>query len=562
MAAASDGSQTKWLGVLVALLVTSAAPASQEPAMPWQTTWMDLEITLLPDQGTLEIDGSLLVEILVPGVSEIPLRMNSRAATMSFLEVGSPEGDGEIPARRLGSGNIREALVRFETPREIGDEVELWFRSSNQGRQSSQFAVTKDLALASWVEAWHPIAVPPQVTGSASLGSTPGTTKFNLPTGWRALSNGLRIEHSDAGEVASEVWEVGQPVARSFAAGPYQVASHEVGERTVDVYRLSGDPEQAQHQAQGLARALAALETRFGPYPYPSCHLAEVPNSRFGWAASSEQGFVMANEWVFQFGQNLGIFAHEASHGWWGNLVNSRGSGSIFCSETLSQYGAVLAIEILEGEQAATDFLQFSRPGAVQAQCARGYFEIARNGQDIALSALRGQSSAHNLSDSKGPWVLHMLRRRVGDEVFFETIRGILKDFAGKRVSLDDVRSRFHEAAPESSLDTFFPQWLDRTGAPHLTATWKGVPGDSSNGELVIQQFGEPYELWLDLELRGERTTNRHSVKVDSPRTVLRLPAEEPVQSVVLDPDHRLLMWRPEYGSPLRALPEAPPASR
>lgn len=548
------------LGGALAGAASPARASFQSPELPWKTRWMDLEITLLPDEGSLFVDGSLTLEVVVDEVEEVSIRMNSRAPAMQFREVGSSH-DSKVTIERPDIGSVsRRATIHFDAPLTLGEEVEISFSIGNDGRQSSQFHVGEQVSVASWVEDWYPVAVPVGVPVTAHLAAAPGTTKFNLPTGWRALSNGIRIEHSDGGEVASEVWEVEQPVARSFAAGPYQVASHQVAERTVDVYRLSGNPEQAALQARGLARALSALETRFGAYPYPSCHLAEVPNFKFSWAASSEQGFVMANQHVFQYGENLGIFAHEASHGWWGNLVNTRGTGSILCSETLSQYGAVLAIETLEGPRAATEFLRFSRPGAVTAQCARGYFEIARRNQDVALSALSGQNSAHNLSDSKGPWVFHMLRRRVGDEVFFDTIREILHDFGGARLGLDDIRSRFRAAAPASaSLDQFFRQWLDRTGAPHLMVSWKEIP--EQEVEITIEQADEPYELWLDLEVRTDRGKATHRVSVEGARTVVRLPMEGSLEKVVFDPEHRLLLWRPEYGPPIQRPLAAPEGS-
>jgi hypothetical protein len=137
----------------------------------------------------------------------------------------------------------------------------------------------------------------------------------------------------------------------SFVAGPFTVAREHAGGREVSMYLLSASPAAARDQARTLSRAITAMESRFGPYPYASYGVAEVPESSATWAASSEQGVIMARSSMFHAsGGNLPLFAHEAAHSWWGNSVSTTGPGSKMGSEALAQYGAVLAIEALEGK--------------------------------------------------------------------------------------------------------------------------------------------------------------------------------------------------------------------
>ena len=74
------------------------------------------------------------------------------------------------------------------------------------------------------------------------------------------------------------MWEVGEGVLRSFAAGPYEASTHAAGARTVGVYVLSKKPVPTERHAELVAKALAAQEARFGAYPYPSYIVAEVPD--------------------------------------------------------------------------------------------------------------------------------------------------------------------------------------------------------------------------------------------------------------------------------------------
>ena len=280
-------------------------------------------------------------------------------------------------------------------------------------------------------------------------------------------------------------------MARSFAAAPYVMAHQTVGAREISVYLLTASRATAQTQARTLAHAVAAMERRFGPYPYPSYAIAEVPEDGVTWAASSEQGFIMAVSSMFDApGGNLPLFAHEAAHGWWGNLVNTTGPGSKLGSESLAQYGAVVSIEALEGRAAAREFLRFSRTGYNPLQCALGYFQIWREGGDKALAKLEDDKYDHNLSDSKGMWFYDMTRRRMGDSAFFGALRGLIAGHATQPMTVADIRSAFIAATPaDTALGAYMSQWLDRKGAPVLAVDWwttRRPPEGSSKEKLGV----------------------------------------------------------------------------
>ena len=537
----------------VALFCPAAFAAGGDDGRDWALTWMDLEVTVIPDEQTVEVSGRVTLELRATQSLGPTLTMNSRAPTMEFVELEPLAGTvADLNDPVPGFPQSRSAKIRRSTPWTQGEELEVDFLITSAGRDAMQLHTSEAIALASWVEAWYPVPLPPLGKRlTAKHGSAPGVTKLNLPADWRALTNGIRIEQQQWPDLASEVWEVEIPVARSFAAGPFHMVSHEVNERVVEVYRLQEDPDGARLQAESLAQALAAIEQRFGDYPYPSCHLVEVPGALFNWGASSEQGFVMAGTMGFQFGANLPLFAHEACHGWWGNLVNTKGSGSKMCSEALAQYGAVIALEALEGDKAVTEFLENSRFGYIPQQCARGYFEIWRTGGDIPLAEMTNEPTSHNLADSKGHWVYHMLRRRVGDEVFFDTLRGLKERFAGHSMSLEDVREAFLRAAPEAArLEVFFAQWLDRGGAPVLEIEAKDPGGEGPRDvEFVIRQRGEaPYELNLDLRITSSQSITNHALKLANEEHTVTLPVTGTLEQWELDPECEILMWRPRYG--------------
>jgi hypothetical protein len=447
----------------------------------WKLVRLDLDVTVQRPERRLRFAGRARLRLERDSSTGPALSLNSRGPFLRFTRAAAPGATVSLNDTLPGDSAVRLLRIRLPRPARRGAELEATLEYEMVGA-SSQLLVGDSVALASWVENWYPTPVT-EDGYTQSAASAPGVTRFHLPAGWRAVSNG-----SNRG-AAHDTWTVTQPVARSFAAGPFTVARERAGGRDVSMYLLGAAPAAARAQARALSRAITAMQSRFGPYPYVSYAVAEVPESSVTWAASSEQGFIMARTSMFDgLGGNLPLFAHEAAHAWWGNVVNTTGPGSRMGSEALAQYGAVVAIESLEGRAAMRDFLDFSRPGYNPLQCALGYFHIWREGEDVALAELADGPSDHNLSDSKGMWFYHMTRARLGDSAFFGALRKLLADFASRPMRVPDIRAAFLAAAPsDTGLAEFLDQWLSRTGAPVLDVDWWSVRRDAPAGAVQLR---------------------------------------------------------------------------
>ena len=546
------------LALAFALIAGPAAQAADEPdSSPgngWRLVHADVAVDLEPEAETMTVSGEIRLRLDAADASPGPVIGIARQLRFVELEPSA----GEKVDERLGEGRLDEArfaVIRLPEPAARGDELTVRFAATLDG-SASQLVVQQNVALASWTAVWFPIPFDDSGAISISgLSTTTGSTAIAMPAAWSSLSEGSFEGRTEADGRVTERWTVEEPLARSFAAGPYAAARHESDGREVGVYLLTRPPEEAGEQAASLAESIAAMEERYGPFPFGAYGIAEVPEGAVSWYAASQQGFLMARSAAFGHGANRPLFAHEAAHAWWGNAVGTEGPGSILGSESLAQYGAVIAIEAIEGEAAATEFLRFSRPGYSSLQSARGYFKMAREGHDKPLAELTSGGWDHNLSDAKGHWMYHMLRRRVGDETFFATLRGLFARYRGGKMRLDDLRAAFVAAAPEAELESFFEQWLERTGAPRLEADWEAA-GDGEVAVTVRQvQEGEPYHLRLDLALDGVEgePASRHRVDLREREQTFRLAVNGAVAGAVsgvrLDPDYRLLIWTPEYAA-------------
>jgi aminopeptidase N len=549
---------------LVPLLLMTLSPAQgalgQTPppeGTGWTTVRLDLEVTVDHAGQELHFSGRARLRLDADSSTGPALSLNSRVPALRYTRLDGPGGSARLNQTVPGDSAVRLARLRFPRVRHRGDEIEIQF-AYVPDRESLQLIMGPRVALASWVENWYPTPLTPDGY-TAAAAAAPGITRFHLPRDWRAVSNGRPEGRQTAAAGTTETWVVDQPVARSFAAGPYVVARKNSGRRQISVFLLSASGASAGAQARTLDRALGAMERRFGPYPYPSYAIAEVPESVVTWAASSEQGFIMAKTSMIAVpGGNLPLFAHEAAHGWWGNAVTTSGPGSKLGSEALAQYGAVIAIEALEGRAAMREFLRFSRAGYNPRQCALGYFSIWRLGGDKPLALLEDDRWDHNLADSKGMWFYHMTRQRLGDAAFFDALRGLLAGFRNRSMTVQDIRQAFNRASPmDAGLPAFLDQWLDRPGAPVLDVDWWAhdlAPADSSPdfGATVRvrqRQQGEAFVLDLEVALTLQDSTRvLETLHVRQRDETFQLGLQARPLELRVDPAYRLLTWRPEYG--------------
>jgi hypothetical protein len=73
---------------------------------------------------------------------------------------------------------------------------------------------------------------------------------------------------------------------------------------------------------------------------------------------------------------------------------------------------------------------------------------------------------------NKGALVLHMLRRLLGDDVFFEGLRRFYRDSKFRKVGTGDVQRAF-ETESGQSLARFFERWIVGATTPALRVTWQ-----------------------------------------------------------------------------------------
>ena len=148
-------------------------------------------------------------------------------------------------------------------------------------------------------------------------------------------------------------------------------------------------------------------------------------------------------------------------------------------------------------------------------------------------------------SYEKGGFVLHMLRRQVGDSAFFGALRAYYTAHRDGTALSDDLRVAM-EGASGQQLDWFFDQWLRRPGFIEGDVTWSYDPS-SHQVSLDVAQGGRygAYRFPLTVAVReGDGVVRRETVTVPAERQAhVVLPARFATtpQGLEADPDVDLL---------------------
>jgi aminopeptidase N len=141
----------------------------------------------------------------------------------------------------------------------------------------------------------------------------------------------------------------------------------------------------------------------------------------------------------------------------------------------------------------------------------------------------------------KGAWVLHMLRSRLGDDVFFRGIKTYYEKHKEGTASTEDLREAF-EAVSGKPLRSFFARWVYGSGHPQYQINWQWLPKQkklkiSANQTQSTDAFLDPVPIVITTS-NGTITTTLNP----SNRTYVQYvrSAQKPTQ-VEVDPKATLL---------------------
>jgi aminopeptidase N len=154
------------------------------------------------------------------------------------------------------------------------------------------------------------------------------------------------------------------------------------------------------------------------------------------------------------------VISHELFHQWFGDYVTCESWSNIPLNESFATYGEYLWEEYKYGREAADLKSAESRQGYL-SEAARKQVNLIRFQYDDKEDMF----DAH--SYNKGGQVLHMLRKYVGDDAFFASLKLYLETNKFTPVEIHNLRLAFEKVTGED-LNWFFNQWFLSPGHPEI----------------------------------------------------------------------------------------------
>jgi len=267
-----------------------------------------------------------------------------------------------------------------------------------------------------------------------------------------------------------------------------------------------------------------------GPYPYAK--LANVQSkTQFGGMENASNIFYSENS---VNGERTAerLIAHEIAHQWFGNSASEANWHHIWLSEGFATYFTNLYMEQKYGREKLIEM--------VNAQRKRVISYSKENRVPVVNPAIENYMELLNANSyQKGGWVLHMLRHKVGDEIFWQSIKEYYQKFTQSNAYTTDLKEVF-EKNSGLDLDQFFDQWIMQAGQPELTVQWTYKKGkiEANIAQKQVENF--QFELEIDI-VYADGFKERRTVSISEKEMTWTPQVNSKPTKIILDPDSWLL---------------------
>lgn len=281
-----------------------------------------------------------------------------------------------------------------------------------------------------------------------------------------AAAPGRLVDRSRTGDRAVFHFRADTLMYDEFAilSGRYAVARDTVRGVDVEILYHPGHSASVPRMMAGTRQGLSFGMDQFGPYPYGSLRIVEVPTyGVIDGTAVSKPGLFVWNEaggFVTRSvpeGTVDPVFStavHEAAHQWWGHQVRPAAftAGALTMNETLAQYVRLAGLRSRYDSNAVDEFLADERSE---------YLRLRNRavGEEHPLS----ETTAAYVAYQKGSLAMHSLSRQLGAAAMNSALHGLVERFAltgPPYATTMDLVQALRQATPDS-LDYLIEDWLE-----------------------------------------------------------------------------------------------------
>lgn len=365
--------------------------------------------------------------------------------------------------------------VRFSRPLGSGEEAEVAIDYSARPRRGLYFVgpddAHPDKPVEAWTQGededsryWFPCYDYPNDRVTSEVIAT-------VPEKFTAVSNGglLATTSDPARRTRTFHWRHDVPHSVylvSLAVGEFVEIRESAGQTPVLYYVRPGREDDARRAFGNTPRMIQFFERRIGvPYPYAKYSQVAVTDFIFGGmentSATTQTADTLHDERAHLDFSSDPLVAHELAHQWWGDLLTCRDWAHAWLNEGFATYFEALWCEEDKGADEFAWNLRQDREGYLAEASHRYRRPIVCNRYRVPIELFD-----RHLYE-KGSLVLHMLRRELGDALFFKALNLYCTRNRGQNVITQDLQHAFEQATGRN-LDWFFDQWVYKEGHPEI----------------------------------------------------------------------------------------------
>jgi aminopeptidase N len=342
---------------------------------------------------------------------------------------------------------------------------------------------------------------------------------FRVPKKFVLTATGKKVGESVEGNWNVTHWKSEKPLTvAGFAFGDFKIYTEQANNVNVEILAdkepsdffasiVQSHPlapigtlspaAMAKTMGTETANTIRLFESYFGPYPYSTLAVTNIPGSYGqGWPGLLYLSAVafMDQTQLHAFGvqdpSRLNDFfrAHESSHQWWGHRVSWRSYHDQWLSEGFATFSGNLYVEYRENPKEYLQNIRSDWEKLMSANEQNRRFESTGPvwmGRRLVSSV--SPRAYSNVIYYKGGYILHMLRMmlqnprdKFSDAPFVSVMQDFTQSFDGKAASTEDFKAIVEKHMTNAMdldnnrrMDWFFRQYVYGTGFAHYDFQYK-----------------------------------------------------------------------------------------
>ena len=266
-----------------------------------------------------------------------------------------------------------------------------------------------------------------------------------------------------------------------------------------------------------------------------------APQLSFG---QSPQGFVQLSGTAFLSQATTesdfihGFLSHEFAHQWWFHQVGMASEDDEWLSESFAEYASGIFVNEYQGpkrfQRTLQEWKQNARVGEPEAPISAANM----------LSGPNAERQRTSLLYSKGPYVMHMLRVQLDDDVYIKVMRSVQETYRNKDISTE-MLIREISRVTGADYTYFFDQWFWDVGIPKFRYSWRSEKQPDGKFLIVVHVGQEDKNrikrVLMPIHLHfKDKTIPQYKPVVQQEQDIKLMSPAEP-KDVTLDDDHTLL---------------------